>query len=226
MTGNEERRRQLDSAGERLRDELSWLAARAVPGTAAETVLLSGPAVVDWHRPVSYRYEASTRVLGSGYDAAVIDRASAALDGAGWTVTVTRSDDGTGQTTVTGEKDGFQLRVDAQEGYAGTVFTGTTPASALETAAESAPEPVATPDTLGPDEVLCYECDGLGWCPACYGRGWMPDGLTGRHRCRECLGTKVCPVCRGDGKLAMELLTAADLAHYPALRSADEERDR
>ncbi|WP_157597337.1 hypothetical protein [Streptacidiphilus rugosus] len=76
------------------------------------------------------------------------------------------------------------------------------------------PEPVRTPETLTPGYVLCYECDGLGWCPLCGGRG-SGSGTWGR--CRECHARRVCPICQGGGQLATSELSSYQRGHYPDL---------
>ncbi|MEU5382321.1 hypothetical protein [Kitasatospora cineracea] len=79
------------------------------------------------------------------------------------------------------------------------------------------PEPVRTPGTVTPGFVLCYECDGLGACDRCGGRGWFPDAPPGRRRCPACFGRRVCPICRGGGELAVSDLSAYQRGYYPEL---------
>ncbi|MEZ0067202.1 DnaJ-class molecular chaperone [Streptacidiphilus sp. MAP12-20] len=76
------------------------------------------------------------------------------------------------------------------------------------------PEPVRTPETLTPGYVLCYECDGLGWCPACGGSGW---GSGAWGRCQLCGHEQVCPICRGSGDLAASQLSEYQRRYYPEL---------
>ncbi|GLW56847.1 hypothetical protein [Kitasatospora phosalacinea] len=80
------------------------------------------------------------------------------------------------------------------------------------------PEPVRTAETVTPGYVLCYECDGLGACDSCDGRGWLPGEPPGRRRCRVCFARRVCPVCRGGGELAVSDLSTYQLGYYPGLR--------
>ncbi|AUY53813.1 hypothetical protein C2142_38930 [Streptomyces sp. CB01881] len=74
-----------------------------------------------------------------------------------------------------------------------------------------------TPVTVTPGYVLCYECDGLGRCPGCGGRGWVPGRNRPRSRCGECGTTRVCPVCRGGGELAASGLSEYQRGYYPGL---------
>ncbi|MEV7188751.1 hypothetical protein [Kitasatospora sp. NPDC093102] len=51
-------------------------------------------------------------------------------------------------------------------------FSGRTPAMALREPEEFRwPEQIRTVETVTSGHVLCYECDGLGRCPECGGRG-------------------------------------------------------
>ncbi|MEU3492092.1 hypothetical protein [Kitasatospora cineracea] len=79
------------------------------------------------------------------------------------------------------------------------------------------PEPVRTPGAVTPGFVLCYECDGLGACDQCGGRGWFPDAPPGRRRCPACFGRRVCPICRGGGELAVSDLSAYQRGYHPEL---------
>ncbi|WP_330233015.1 hypothetical protein OHA40_11360 [Nocardia sp. NBC_00508] len=223
-------RARLDRAAERLRDYLLWLAARLTPGVTPQVSVPDHPVAVDWHEPVRYQYRVSARVHppGAVYDPAVVRRAVAALTEAGWSVEVERSADESGavQSTVIGNHDEFVVRIRVQEGYGGVIFTGETPIVAVpEEDSFVPPQPVVTAATVGAGAVLCYECAGLGWCPACQSRGWTATGPSGRQRCRECFGAKVCPVCRGAGELVIAELTSGDRAHYPDLpRTFDQGR--
>lgn len=80
------------------------------------------------------------------------------------------------------------------------------------------PEPVRTPETVTPGYVLCYECEGLGWCPSCGGRGWLDDGAGGRKRCPECHTQGICPICQRAGQLAVSQLSPYQRGYYSELR--------
>lgn len=84
------------------------------------------------------------------------------------------------------------------------------------------PDPVRTPETVTPGYVLCYECEGLGWCPSCGGRGWLDDGAGGRKRCPECHTTGSCPICQRAGQLAISQLSPYQRGYYPELPEAGE----
>lgn len=74
-----------------------------------------------------------------------------------------------------------------------------------------------TPETLTPGYVLCYECDGLGRCPGCGGRGWVLREPHRRKRCAECGTRQVCPICQGHGELSASSLSPYQRGYYPEL---------
>ncbi|MEE1805542.1 hypothetical protein PUR32_04215, partial [Streptomyces sp. BE133] len=114
--------------------------------------------------------------------------------------------------------DGTRIEVRTGDHNSAVLYSGQTPALALREPADFQwPEPVRTPGTLTPGYVLCYECDGLGACHGCGGRGWVPSEPHGRSNCRQCGGQRVCPICRGGGQLAVSRLSPYQLTYYPKL---------
>ncbi|MFE3504710.1 hypothetical protein [Kitasatospora sp. NPDC059160] len=157
------------------------------------------------------------------------DRAVSLLDAAGWDVTTSRlDDDGRVWTVVVAHRDGSTIRVLTSDDTPAVVFRGQTtdlalhtpqpvPVPAAEPQPEPDPEPVRTPETLTPGYVLCYECDGLGLCLLCRGRGWRPRLPEGKRRCGECQARKVCVICRGGGQLSIYGLSTYQRGYYPEL---------
>jgi hypothetical protein len=217
-------REELDRAAEALCGQLRQLAARLTPDQVVDLYMPSDPLIVDWHEPLLYQYRAIASVErpAEQYDAIVVTRAASLLTSAGWQVTdeVTDAGSGTELTTVTADRDGFQVQVRIQRGYGTVIYSGQTPAMALFTPAPPfvRPDPVVTPETVRRGYVLCYECDGLGWCPCCEGRGWCPSEEHGRERCPECFKARFCPVCRGAGELEIARLQDWQRDQYPELR--------
>ncbi|MFE5212557.1 hypothetical protein [Streptomyces sp. NPDC056600] len=228
-------RAELDRLGRDLRAALVKLVEDLTPGTDLGLLPLGEPAVVDWHEPLGYRY--STTFRGhrpAGVAAAgIVPRAARSLGRAGWEVLEPAEDEEGGKggepewaTDDTGDRyrltarhpDGnvVELRVDA---YGSAVlFLGRTPVTALYEPREFRwPEPVRTSATLAPGHLLCYECDGLGACDCCGGRGWLPSEPHGRGRCPQCATRRVCPICRGAGELALSQLSAYQRTQYPEL---------
>ncbi|MBF6327533.1 hypothetical protein [Nocardia transvalensis] len=219
MAENEQARQWLDRAAEYLRAQLQWLGAQVVPGSVPHVVIPSHPSAVDWQQPPQHRFEALAK-LSAPYDPAFVDRAAHALETTGWAVRVQRSDDpdAVGVVAVVGTRDGYTVQVRTEEGYGGVVLLGETPSVVVyQSEPSTAPLPKVTSDTVSKGAVLCYECDGLGACPVCHGRGWTKGGPSGRRRCRECLGARVCPVCGGAGELSIAELSDEARAQYPDL---------
>ncbi|MEV0356840.1 hypothetical protein AB0H71_12330 [Nocardia sp. NPDC050697] len=208
-TANAAARWELERAAELLRAELLALAAALAPGQQPGLTMLSEPAVLEWREPLRHHYAATLHIPGD------LPGAAELLAAAGWRLTGT--DDG-----LVAERAGFRLRVRAH-GAAGLGISGTTPGYVLyERPAESRPEPVVTAETLRAGYLLCYECDGLGWCPECFGRGWILDAEQRRQRCVECRGARTCPICAGVGQLAIAGMNSVARAHYPELDRAPE----
>ncbi|MFD9452453.1 hypothetical protein ACFWBC_05080 [Streptomyces sp. NPDC059985] len=114
-------------------------------------------------------------------------RAAGAMAAAGWTVEEELAD----AHFATGRRDRVVIRV--------------------------RPEPLRSACTLDAGYVLCYECDGLGWCSSCYGRTWVPDAERGRRRCSECHEERFCPICRGAGQKYASTLQYYERGYYPEL---------
>ncbi|WP_067654961.1 hypothetical protein [Nocardia harenae] len=202
-------RRELERAAGVLRAELLGIAAELAPGRPADVTMLPEPAVLEWREPLRYHYRATLLVHGGG--TGDLDRAAALLTAAGWKLT--RVDD-----ELTAVRAGFRLRLRAHPDGGGLGISGDTPGYVLyERAGAARPEPVVTAATLRTGYLLCYECDGLGWCPECFGRGWILDAEQRRTRCVECRGGRTCPICAGAGQLAIAELNSRDRAQYPEL---------
>jgi hypothetical protein len=215
-------REQLDEAATWLGAQIRTLAGHLTPGHDPDVYMPSDPMIVDWHEPLKYQYRMSGRVdrPAEQYDPTVVTRAVELLGGAGWDVGVEVAESATGGqlTTVVASRDGYRLTVRIEEGYGTVVYSGETPTMALFTSEPFVrPDPVLTPETVRRGYLLCYECDGFGWCPVCEGRGWTLDA-DGRERCVECLGSKYCPVCRGAGELEAARLQDWQRDQYPELR--------
>ncbi|WP_166028037.1 hypothetical protein [Streptomyces chilikensis] len=110
----------------------------------------------------------------------------------------------------------IEVRVDA---HGSTVlFLGQTPVTALYEPHEFRwPEPVRRSATLTPGHLLCYECDGLGACDCCGGRGWLPSEPHGRSRRPQCAARRICPICGGAGELGLSQLSPYQRTRYPEL---------
>ncbi|MGW0250977.1 hypothetical protein ACWDYH_30550 [Nocardia goodfellowii] len=210
-------RQWLDRAAEFLSAQLRWLGGQIVPGAVPHVVIPARPARIDNTDPGRYRFEAVAN-LSWRDDPTAAHRAAHILTTAGWTVALQRDPHYPTVVTVTATREGYRLQVRTEEGYDGIVLLGETPGIALyEEVTPPAPAPAVTSATAHPGAVLCYECDGLGACPTCQGRGWTKGGPSGRHRCRSCLGSRRCPICEGAGELPLEDLSDADRAHYPRI---------
>ncbi|MEV6135823.1 hypothetical protein AB0L63_07105 [Nocardia sp. NPDC051990] len=217
MAEIEEVRQWLDRAAEFLRGQLHWFGGQIAPGAVPHVAIPAHPSRVDNTDPGRYRFEAVANLTWRD-DPTAVHRAAHVLRTTGWTVDMHRDPDFPTVVTVVGIKDGYRMQARTEEGYGGIVLLGETPDVVLyEDDPLPTPPPAVTPETLSPGALLCYECDGLGHCPVCKGRGWTKGGSTGRIRCRECLGSKVCPVCGGAGEVAVTDLTEEARAHYPDL---------
>lgn len=215
-------RAQLDRDGAWLRAQIRDLAAQLTPEQEPE-LPARDPVVTDWQEQLRYRHQVTARIERPAElnTPAVIDRAAALLQAAGWQVDkgVTPQEGYTPLVHVTGTREGFRIEVRIQEGYRGVLYTGETAERPLYTVEEFVPpEPLKTSETVSLGHVLCYECNGLGACPLCLGRGWIL-GDEGRERCRECHGDRVCPVCAGVGELPIASLAKWERDQYPELRN-------
>lgn len=215
-------REELDRLGRALRVQLVELIDDLAPGSDLRLLFLDEPRIVDWHEPLRHQYSAGCfvgkrRANVSG--AAIASRALALLDSAGWECATSQEDaDGTPRIVVTGRHDGCSIEVRAIEHGPNVSFSGQTPAMALYEPEEFQwPEPVRTAETVTAGFVLCYECDGLGWCPGCGGHGWVHDETHGRKNCPECRRSRACVICRGAAQLPISDLSTYQRGHYPEL---------
>lgn len=231
-------REELDRLGRDLRVRLVELAEDLTPGAGLGLLLPREPSVVDRHEPLRYRYSLTLRGhRPAGVAAAgIVPRAARLLGLAGWEVPDPAgreeheerqepeehewaTDDPGDRYVLTArhpEGNLIEVRVDAY-GTA-VVYLGQTPVTALyEPRAFRWPDPVRSSATLTPGHLLCYECEGLGACDCCGGRGWLPGEPHGRTRCPQCAARRVCPVCRGAGELALSQLSSYQRAQYPEL---------
>ncbi|MGK5543298.1 hypothetical protein ACSNOH_00875 [Streptomyces sp. URMC 127] len=207
-------RAELDRLGRALHAQLVELIDALTPGTELGLLFLDEPNIADWREPVRYSYSAVFRGQSpEGTGAAdVASRAAALLSAADWDVVGPEEEaaDGTKRTYVLTARspDGIRIEVRTGDCNSAVLYSGQTPAPALrETEEFQWPEPVRTPETLTPGYVLCYECDGLGACHGCGGRGWAPGEPQGRSNCHQCGRQRVCLICRGGGELAVSQLS-------------------
>ncbi|GAA2741157.1 hypothetical protein [Kitasatospora cinereorecta] len=221
MGETSEARGELDRLGRSLREQLVALITDLTPGADLRLLFLDEPSVADWHEPPRYHYSALFRGErpATVTAAETASRGAVLLRSAGWDVTASEVDDGGWLcSVVVAHRDGNHIRIRAGDHTSAVMFSGQTPALALRPPKPFQwPEPVRTPDTVTPGHVLCYECEGLGWCPGCGGRGWVPSEPHGLARCRECHGRRVCVICRGGGELAVSQLSDYQRGHYPGL---------
>ncbi|MEU5424955.1 hypothetical protein AB0H73_05010 [Streptomyces olivoreticuli] len=214
-------REELDRLGRALRAQLVEMITDLTPGSDLGLLFLNEPRVADWHEPLRYHYSAVFRgERPASVDAAEIaSRASALLGSAGWEVAASEEIDGAKRSgVITGRHGGSSISIRAGDHTSAVLFTAQTPMPALRTPEKFQwPEPVRTLETLTPGYVLCYECDGLGACPGCGGRGRLPGEPHGRADCRECSRQRVCPICRGGGELVISRLSPYQQGYYPEL---------
>ncbi|GAA4840090.1 hypothetical protein [Kitasatospora terrestris] len=216
-------REELERYGCVLRAQLVELIEEVTPGADLGLLFLDEPEVVDWHEPPAHGYSTvfrGERPEGVGAHDAVA-RGARLLGSAGWEVTGPAEEiaPAARRCVVTAlHPGGVRIEVRSGDGGPGVLYSGRTPAVALREAEEFRwPEPVRTPETVTPGFVLCYECDGLGACDCCGGRGWVPAEPHGRERCRACFARRVCPICQGAGQLAVSDLSTYQLGYYPGL---------
>ncbi|MFI1100734.1 hypothetical protein [Streptomyces melanogenes] len=211
-------REELDRLGRALRARMVELITDLTPGADLGLLFLDEPTVADWHEPLRHHYSALLRGErpASVGAADITSRAAALLDSAGWQVTTSQDGDGPRRWSVlTGRRGDSSIEIRVGHHMSAVMFSGQTPALALRAPEEFTwPEPRCTPETLTPGYLLCYECDGLGACPECGGRGWVPDQVHGRADCRACRRQRVCVICRGAGQLAASLLSPYQRGYY------------
>ncbi|MFI9201209.1 hypothetical protein [Streptomyces sp. NPDC053048] len=214
-------REELDRLGRALRTQLVELIDDLTPGGDLRLLFLDEPKIVDWHEPLRYEYSSSFSGKRPAHIGAadIVSRAAALLGSAGWEVATSQEEaGGRPRTVVTGRRDGCGIEVRAVDHMSTVWFSGQTPAMALYEPEEFQwPEPVRTAETITSGYVLCYECDGLGWCPGCGGRGWAHDEARGRKNCSACHRDRVCLICRGAAQLAISQLSPYQRGYYPEL---------
>ncbi|MEU4119909.1 hypothetical protein AB0F71_36105 [Kitasatospora sp. NPDC028055] len=236
-------RAELDRLGRSLRVQLVTLVKDLTVRVHLRRLTLGEPQPEITDRPDPLRYHHSMAYQGNRPATVTAtetsDRAVSLLHAAGWDVTTSQlDDDGRLWTVILARRDGSTIRVLTSDDTPAVVFRGQTADLALtapqpepvsepepepvperpsEPQPEPEPEPVRTPETLTPGYVLCYECDGLGRCPTCHGRGWLPRRPDGKRRCGECRTTRLCVICRGAGELSVYGLSSYQRGYYPDL---------
>ncbi|MFF7586058.1 hypothetical protein ACFZCK_01045 [Kitasatospora purpeofusca] len=219
-------REELDRLARSLRRQMVVLITDLTVRVHLRRLAFGEPKVADGSDPS--RYHCSATYQGnrpaSATAAGTASRAVSLLRAAGWEVTVSQEDDdGRLWTVVLAHRDGSTVRVLTSDDTPAVAFRGQTPALVLrppQPAGQPVQEPERTPETLTPGYVLCYECDGVGRCPGCGGRGWVlrtPGLAESRSRCSECATRKFCPICRGAGQLAISNLSTYQRGYYPEL---------
>ncbi|MFD5463841.1 hypothetical protein ACFWIQ_13615 [Kitasatospora sp. NPDC127059] len=233
MDETSEARAELDRLRHSLREQLVTLLTHLTIRVHLRRLSLDEPEVAGRHEPPLHRY--ATWYQGNrpktSTAAETASRATHLLRAAGWDVTASQEDDdGRLWTVLVAHRDGNEILILTSDDTPAVVFRARTPALDLsapppvrqpEPEQEPEQELVRTPETLTPGYVLCYECDGLGWCPGCGGRGWVLDRTGRKGRCRECRTTKVCAICRGGGELSVFGLSPYQRGYYPELDIAD-----
>lgn len=209
-------RAELDRLGRFMHAQVRELVSRLTPEAEVFPEELGVPAVSDWHEPLQFRHSMTFR--GARPDtvppAEMGRRAAEVLAAADWAVDEVLAD----AYFATGRRDGVVIRVRVSVISDVVLYQAETPSMAFDTPEPLVrPEPVRTTDTLHPGYVLCYECDGLGWCPSCYGRSWVPDAERGLRRRPECHEERVCPICCGRGEKHAATLQYFERGYYPEL---------
>ncbi|MFF5706586.1 hypothetical protein ACFY7H_29470 [Streptomyces sp. NPDC012794] len=209
-------REELERLGLFMHVQVRELVSRLTPEARVFPQELGVPSVSDWHEPLQFHHTMTFRGARpeTVSPAEMGQRAAKALAAAGWAV----EEKVTEAHFITGRHDGVVVQVRISKISNVVLYQAKTPSLAFHTAEVMVkPDPVRTPDTLRPGYVLCYECDGLGWCSSCWGRSWIPDVERGRRRCPECHQDRVCPICRGAGEKHAATLQYYERGYYPGL---------
>ncbi|RKE21770.1 hypothetical protein [Streptomyces sp. TLI_171] len=206
MTGEEipGARAELRRRGEQLFAEFAALLAELAPGQAPPAALPEHPDIVAWGNPLSFAHYRQVAFDRPPNDPGLPARAEALL--ADWQLTRERSE--SGAVVLHAQRDGLKLRLHFHPRRGLTLCRAETEPMVLHRAEEFVrPEPLLSPGDVRPGWELCPECEGLGRCEECWGRGWTTGGVTwvigpteGRATCRECRGGRACPICRGAGQ--------------------------
>ncbi|MEU2392679.1 hypothetical protein [Streptomyces sp. NPDC007369] len=213
-------REELEREAEAVRGCLRALAEQLTPGQVPGFAVAPDPFRDSGTVPATYRHGFSARVEAraarpprSAYEPGLAARGAALLAAEGW-------DTGGQQPGAEGRevkgvlRGGAWVRVSVSALRSSVLYEGRTSDIALyEPEPQARPEPSATPETLWTGHELCYECDGLGWCPACEGEGRVLGGDPGwgagsiprdpdrLGRCPLCSTRRICPVCSGAGQV-------------------------
>ncbi|TDB91552.1 hypothetical protein E1091_13690 [Micromonospora fluostatini] len=218
-------RAELENAFRILYANMLYLARALEPDQEPDDALLPEPAVLDRREPLRHAYQVTLSLLATKQPCAAhaVDRGGLLLAEDGWSVETATGP--TGRRAV-GRRDGFVITVSAPDGEhtacrlgEGFAITGETPHVLLHEPVEFVPpEPCVTAETLPAGALLCYECDGLGWCPCCLGRGFVLDDDRRRQRCPCCFTRQVCLICEGAGLKWIHMMSWWAREQYPELR--------
>lgn len=212
---------ELRRLGRTLLAQVRSIAAHVTETVIPESALPDAPEVAEWTDPPGYRLALRAQTgLGTGISAdEAVRRAVEAFTTGGFDIVEERrAGRVAARVVVSGSRAGFRIDVRVWPSTGDVVYAGVTPTVALSAPrAPERPDAVHTAETVEPDHALCYECDGLGWCPACGGLTWVLDGAGLRNVCTACRKQRVCPVCRGAGQLQIARLRRAEQAFYAEL---------
>ncbi|WP_438309889.1 hypothetical protein ACSHWO_02695 [Streptomyces sp. HUAS TT3] len=203
-----------------VRGCLRALAEQLTPGQVPEFAVPPEPLRDGGTVPATYHHAFIERVQADGaqppqeaYGPGLAARAAALLSAGGWDTGGRRpgAEDREAKGVLRG---GPWVRVSVPASRSSVLYEGRTSDIALyEPVPHVRPGPSATPETLWAGHELCYECDGLGWCPVCEGKGWVLGGNPGwgsrsiprdpdrLGRCPLCSTRRVCPICNGAGQV-------------------------
>ena len=216
-------RDRLQREAEAICASLRSLAGRLTPGQVPEFAVPGTPFMDTGTEPATYLHTIHHRVHArdaragrDAYTPAIFARAARLLAADGWETTREVPQPRLPNWgVVTGLREGAQLSVSVSRRRDKVTYQGRTPALALyEHVPHRRPEPLVAPETPLPGNVLCAECDGLGRCALCEGRGWTLGGRPGWRPgpsdpgrlglCPECFGRRLCPGCGGEGQYYAE----------------------
>ncbi|MFE5711462.1 hypothetical protein ACFQ7J_11665 [Streptomyces sp. NPDC056501] len=211
---------ELRRLGRILLAQVRIIAAQVTPAAVIpESALPDAPEVAEWTEPLRYRYALRAQIgldAGVSADEAIRRAVEAFITGGFDILQERRAGTVAVRVVVTGSRAGFRIDVRVWPATGDVVYVGVTPAVALR-APRARPDPFGAAETVEPGHVLCYECDGLGWCPACSGFSWVVDDAGLRQSCPECREQRFCPICRGAGQLQIARLRPPERAFYPEL---------
>ncbi|MFI6823335.1 hypothetical protein ACIBJE_20605 [Micromonospora sp. NPDC050187] len=218
-------REELENAARFLRDRMLSLARLLEPGQHPDITMLPEPAILDWREPLRYAYKATLGLVAREHPSAAhaVRYGGDLLTALGWSV---ENDTGPAEARAVARRDGFVITLYAVHreqdvSHYGDSYGigGETPHVLLhEPVGFVPPEPVVTTGSLPTGALLCYECDGLGWCPGCLGRGFTRDDCQRRQRCNLCFTRRICPICEGAGLKWIHAMNRWERTQYPELR--------